>query len=510
MEQHKASVSRIACRAQQFYERKQPYSIYHGSTNCTRQSTKTPENTIDTSKLNRVLNVDVERKVVLVEPNVPMDRLVDATLPYSLVPPVVMEFPGITVGGGFSGTSGESSSFRHGFFDRTVNWIEMVLANGDIVRASDSENSDLFYGAASSFGTLGITTLLEVRLIDAKPFVEITYFPVLSVDEAISKFEEITSDPGYDYLDGIMFTKNKGVICAGSLKDDPGSHTIQRFTRPTDPWFYMHTEELISSQEKQPVTEIIPIVDYLFRYDRGGFWVGKYAFEYFLFPLTKFMRWALDTISHARVMYHAVHQSGQFREYTIQDVTVPYAGASDLIDFLDGSFGRYPLWICPLRQTTAKPDDSIHVHGLVPQPQNGVPSASEPNMVLSVGIYGPGPFGKNTFLNFNRKLEQKVRELGGEKWLYARTYYTEEEFWAIYDRERLDDLRKKYHASHLPNLYQKVRARTADEYEATLSFLGKVMDAVWRTWPICGLYGLLHTLGNGDYLLRDSRKIKGA
>lgn len=49
-----------------------------------------------------------------------MDRLVEETLKYGLIPPVVMEFPGITVGGGYSGTSGESSSFKHGFFDRTL------------------------------------------------------------------------------------------------------------------------------------------------------------------------------------------------------------------------------------------------------------------------------------------------------------------------------------------------------------------------------------------------------
>lgn len=55
-----------------------------------------------------------------------------ASLNKGLVPLVVMEFPGITVGGGFSGTSGEKlSSFRHGAFDNTVNWIEIVLPNGE-------------------------------------------------------------------------------------------------------------------------------------------------------------------------------------------------------------------------------------------------------------------------------------------------------------------------------------------------------------------------------------------
>lgn len=72
---------------------------------------------VDTSAMSRVLKIDTERKTALVEPNVPMDSLVEATLRHGLIPPVVMEFPGITVGGGFAGTSGESSSFRYSFFD---------------------------------------------------------------------------------------------------------------------------------------------------------------------------------------------------------------------------------------------------------------------------------------------------------------------------------------------------------------------------------------------------------
>jgi len=64
---------------------------------------------VDTSLLNNVLKVDTNSMTALVEPNVPMDALVQATLPHGLVPPVIMEFPGITVGGGFAGTAGESS-----------------------------------------------------------------------------------------------------------------------------------------------------------------------------------------------------------------------------------------------------------------------------------------------------------------------------------------------------------------------------------------------------------------
>jgi FAD/FMN-containing dehydrogenase len=85
-----------------------------------------------------------------------MDRLVEETLKYGLVPPVVIEFPGITVGGGYSGTSGDSSSFKHGFLDKTISYVEMVLANGDVVKISPTEKADLFHGAASAVGTFDV------------------------------------------------------------------------------------------------------------------------------------------------------------------------------------------------------------------------------------------------------------------------------------------------------------------------------------------------------------------
>ncbi|EYE90844.1 FAD-binding oxidoreductase [Aspergillus ruber CBS 135680] len=490
MQQHAETVCEIALKTRQFYDRRQPYRIYHGSTNCTRESAKTRANTIDISSLNRVLHVDTDRQVVLVEPNVPMDKLVAATLPHGLIPPVVMEFPSITAGGGFAGTSGESSSFRHGFFDRTVNWVEIVLANGQVVKASTTENAELFYGAAASFGSLGLTTRLEIRLIPAKPYVRLEYRPISSMSQAMSEIQRYTTDTDCQYLDGIMYSCDRGVLCAGYSSDKPPESTpVQRFTRSTDPWFYMHVEEILS--RGHPAEEYIALVDYLFRYDRAGFWVGKYACEYFYLPNVKAVRWALDDLFHAGAMYHAVHKSGLFRQYTIQDIAVPYDGASELIDYLDDSFGRYPIWLCPVRQTTSRPDGS-QVHGLMAKHHPIGSPPGEPEMLLSLGIWGPGPGTGEEFVEFNRSVERKVHALGGQKWLYARTYYTEEEFWSIYDREYYERLRRKYHATYLPTLYEKVRVRMAG---------GQWMEL----WPLRGLYGLIHSAVQTEYLLGSRR-----
>ncbi|KAI9826830.1 MAG: hypothetical protein M1832_005769 [Thelocarpon impressellum] len=493
MDRHNEAVAVIAADMRGFYDRKEAFRIYHGSTNSTRQLRYQRRKMIDTSQLTKVLRLDGEAKTALVEPNVPMDQLVQATLPSGLLPPVVMEFPGITVGGGYAGTAGESSSFKYGFFHGTVNWVEMVLANGDVVRASGTERADLFHGAAGTCGTLGVTTLLEIRLIEARTFVELTYHPVSSVSESIERLEGAQEDMGNDYVDGILFALDRAVVMTGRLTNEvrPGVK-IQRFSRASDPWFYLHVERVTRSSVS-PVTEAIPLVDYLFRYDRGGFWVGRYAYRYFLTPFNRVTRWALDYFMHTRVMYHALHESGLSQRYIIQDLALPRSTVEEFIKYVDRTIGCYPLWLCSLRPREGD-QLSLHPH-----------SASGPRgleTLVNVGVWGPGPTTASEFVELNRALERKVRELSGMKWLYAHAYYTRDEFWSIYDQPWYEALRAKYDAASLPNVYDKVVVDPAAQRDA---FRG-----LWRLWPLRGLYGVAKTLLGSDYLLESESRTRRA
>jgi Delta24-sterol reductase len=109
--------------------------------------------------------------------------------------------------------------------------------------------------------------------------VELTYHPVFGLSEAIENMEQATADVSNDYLDGILFSQNSGVVCIGRLINDVDrSARVQRLTRPTDRWFCLHAKKIIRGTTG-PVTEAVPFIDYVFRYDRGGFWAGVYAFN---------------------------------------------------------------------------------------------------------------------------------------------------------------------------------------------------------------------------------------
>jgi FAD/FMN-containing dehydrogenase len=484
MNTHNKTVEGISKRVREFYERKEKFRIFHGSTNSTRHTLK--KNLVDTSTLSQVLKVDMENKTCLVEPNVSMDRLVEATLKYGLVPPVVMEFPGITVGGGYSGTSGESSSFKHGFFDRTINYVEMVLASGEVATISPTEKSDLFNGAAGAVGSMGVTTLVELQLREAKQFVETTYHPVSNMSKAIQKLKEATSDQELDYVDGIMFSKTQGAIVTGRMTNEAKEGMpVQCFSNAKDPWFYLHVQDHIT-KNAGPTTEAIPLAEYLFRYDRGGFWVGASAFDYFKFPFNRFTRWFLDDFLHTRMMYTALHASGQSKKYVVQDLALPYSTAEEFVNYTDEAFGIYPLWLCPLKQN---PLPTMHPHS------NEYEADGSLKQMLNIGLWGWGPQNHDAFIKANRDLERKLRELGGMKWLYAHTYYDEEEFWKMYDRQWYDKLRNKYYATSLPSVYEKVKVDI--EAETKNSSLFKYL---LKMWPFSGFYGIKKAIDSKTYL----------
>jgi FAD/FMN-containing dehydrogenase len=528
MKAHKAAVKEIAHKVRNFYKQNIPFRISHGSTNSTRNPHDTP--TVDTSTLSNVIQIDVENKICTVQPNVPMDRLVATTLQHNLVPPVVMEFPGITVGGGYAGTSGESSSFRHGFFDRTIKSVEMIIGNGDVVVATpDNEHSDLFHGGAGAVGSLGIATLVELQLIDAQPFVETEYHPVSSMSEARDIIATATMDESIEYVDGIMYAADKGAVITGRLATEPlEGVSIQSFSRPEDPWFYLHVLERIGARtSKTTVKEIVPLDEYLFRYDRGGFWVGDSAFKYTGVPNNKWTRWFLDDFLHTRMLYRALHASGSARQYLVQDLALPDDTVEEFVEYIERELDIWPLWLCPLKQS---PRPSLHPHDCRDPPateEDGVTLAP----MLNLGVWGEpknvDATNYNDFVEMERKLERELTRLGGMKWGYGKHFYDRSDFWEMFQHpnpsERTtttskavlqedslgrtaeessnvqwyDDLRRKYHGESLPTMWDKITVNVERERERRKND--------WRTkvlavWPLGGAYSIWKAIQSKDYL----------
>jgi delta24-sterol reductase len=436
---HDAKVARIAEWVAEFYKSKTPFRVFHGSTNSTRVLQFRKDQLVDISDLDRVLGVDVKKRVALIEPNVPMDRLLRETLKYGLIPPVVMEFPGITVGGAIQGNGGESSSFKWGAFNQTVLSHEIVTGDGEVLKTSGTLNKDLFYGIPGTAGTVGILTAAEIKLIPAKKYVVLIYSVVHSFEAAKKAIDVATQSKSSDFIDGIMFSKNLGVIITGVLSDTAVKKVVT-FSRAHDQWYYLHVESELS-RHADGWKESVPLQDYLFRYDRGAFWVGRFAFQMFKVPYTRFTRFALNPLLNTRKLYQALQESGQSQQHIVQDLVLPTKSFVKFCEFVDQELHTYPLWLCPM---------------LVDNHATFQLNNLKTDSIINVGVWGDGIPDYDEFVAKNRAIEKRVLELGGKKWSYAYSFFTEKEFWGMYDKKAYDLLRRKYHATNLLTIHDKI------------------------------------------------------
>lgn len=132
-------------------------------------------------------------------------------------------------------------------------------------------------------------------------------------------------------------------------------------------------------------------------------------------------------------------------------------------------------------------------------------------ILLDVGIWDMGPADSHDFIKLNRDFESKVTALGGMKCLYAHAYYTEQEFWDIYDEKKYMELRRKYHAESLPSVYDKVKVDLQGVAGGMVEKKAETWSdwaykRFWGTWPLGGLYGVASaTKGlvvQSDFLLK--------
>lgn len=445
---HKLRINAVQEQLAYFRKRKEKFRIYHGNTNTTRNNKKDPTKLLDISGLTEILEINIEDGYVIAEANVPMDALLDATLAKGFVPQVVPEFPSITIGGAVQGGAGESSSFKYGCVHSACIEYEILLADGKLMSATSTQNTDLFDSIAGSYGSIGIITAVKMNIIPAAPYIKLSYHPVASYAEAILTIKAMTTEQN-DFVDGIMYSKTMGVIMKGTFSSEalPNHTTLHR---STDDWFYIHAKQNISNNTVYEDT--VPTKDYFFRYDRGAFWVGSYGFHMFHIPYNRLTRILFARLLGTRTLYPFLEGAKLSQGYIIQDICLPADNAEALMQYNEAHLNIFPLWLCPL-----KPDVNEYLS----------PTYLRTAMVINIGIWGKLDVEYKRFVEINRALESKTRDLGGRKVLYAHAYYTLADFWEIYNQKRYREIRSKYNAMDIfPDIYTKTHV--ADKYTPSI------------------------------------------
>src|SRR5262245_25139898 len=94
---------------------------------------------------------------------------------------------GFTTGGGYGWTSS-----KHGLACDNLVSVEVVLADGSVVRASEHENAELFWGIRGGGGNFGIVTEFEFRLHPLGPIVlaGLVMFPMERARDVVRRWRD--------------------------------------------------------------------------------------------------------------------------------------------------------------------------------------------------------------------------------------------------------------------------------------------------------------------------------
>lgn len=354
-------------------------------------------NQINLSSFNEILHI--EGDFAWVEPKVTIFQLVQETLKWGMIPAVVPEFKSITVGGAIMGAALESSSFRYGQFNDSCLEYELLLGDGSQITASANEHADLFYGMSGSYGSLALLTAVKIQLIRSKPYVVIEH-------------KENFPDQGPHFCDGIAFSKDEIITMEGEM--------VNTATKPITGSFFKHLL-------KRPKQSCLAIEDYLFRFDKGAFWMGKHLPFGMSLPSEKLYRYL-----------HRMPAAWQEKYFLIHDFYAPRECAKKVFDQFAEKTKIYPIWLCPVKGTLTSQILAPHFGK---------------NSFVNIGIYGKLKHSAS----LSTKLEKDILTFGGRKMLYSLNYYSEATFNQEYESEQYKLLRKKYHAeSAFPRLFHKV------------------------------------------------------
>ncbi len=122
---------------------------------------------IDMSKMNKV-DVDPEARIARVQAGARLADVDQATEKYDLAAPLgvvsATGVTGLTLHGGLGWLTR-----KHGLSLDNVTSFDVVTADGKLVRASEDENSDLFWALRGGGGNFGAVTSLEFRLHPVSP-----------------------------------------------------------------------------------------------------------------------------------------------------------------------------------------------------------------------------------------------------------------------------------------------------------------------------------------------------
>ena len=191
---------------------------------------------LETSRMNRILEIDISNRRVVVEPGVVNLDLQNALAPLDFFyPPDPASQKSSTLGGNIGENAGGPLCLKYGVTSKYVCGMEVVLANGEVINIGDYADDPLGYDLRGLFigseGILGIATKLVLYIIP-KPEATRTMLAIFDTledtSQAVSDIISAGIVPGaIELLDKEMCQVIEQSVSAGYPTDAEGLLLIE-------------------------------------------------------------------------------------------------------------------------------------------------------------------------------------------------------------------------------------------------------------------------------------------
>jgi cytokinin dehydrogenase len=260
----------------------------------TGQSTVSGGILLDLTSLDRIRSIDAKAGAADCEGGVRWEALVPQTLAQGLIPPVLTNNLGVTVGGTLSVAGLGAASFRHGAQGDNVGEIEAVIGTGDLVVCSPAQEPEVWNAVRSGLGQFGVITRARLTLRRCLPKTR-TYFLLYDDLGALMRDARLAVEQDrFDFLESWCAPCPQGFRWAGQVKESFAAwffplHTTVEFdpTSPPDdaarlaglsPYRRVHTEDQDSwhfANRLEPLFQI---------WKRMGYWAAAHPWMETILP----------------------------------------------------------------------------------------------------------------------------------------------------------------------------------------------------------------------------------
>ena len=257
---------------------------------------------------------------------------------------------------------------------------------------------------------MGIISKLTFKLIPAKPFVKVTYEKYDNLEDYKVAIWNHYKNKDVDFMDGIIHSPTELVLSVADFVDEaPYTHNYD----------WMRIYHLSTKTRKE---DYLTTPDYFFRYEKGVTNVFPESFLGRLF-FGKFL--STTTVLRLAQKFHKIIPDSQI-PFTL-DLFLPFSRTTDFMEWYQENINFFPLWCVPYRMV--KYYEWIAPDVLAPD-----------ELFLDLAIYGMKTDKKE---HYHKIIEDKLKEVGGLKTLISHNYYSESDFWKIWNKENYDKVKQK-------------------------------------------------------------------